>query len=86
MISGIMGAYGAGNYRISSIYGNPYSMNAIQRIGKDPARAGRPLIVARKEPEEEPLYVKDFGKLDNTKSTATGSLARRSRTETILGR
>lgn len=74
-ISGISAISGLENYRISSIHGNPSSMNAVQRIGKDSSQAGKSLILARKEPEEGQLYVKDFGKLDSTKSTATGSFA-----------
>ena len=74
-ISGISAISGLGNYKISSIHGNPSSMNPVQRIGKDSSQAGKSLILARKEPEEEKLYVKDFGKLDKIRSTATGSFA-----------
>lgn len=74
-ISGNMGIYGLGDrYRISSVQGNPYSMRPIQRIGGSAAQAGKPLVLASKKPEEE-LYVKDFGALDNVKSTAAGGFA-----------
>lgn len=73
-ISGVAGLSGLSNYRISSINGNPYSMNAVQRIGQDGGRSGKPLVIASEKPEEE-LYVKDYGELDAPKSTATGGFA-----------
>lgn len=73
-ISGITGFSGFEQYRISSIHGNPYSMNAIQRIGKDNGRSGKPLVIASEEPQKD-LYVKDYGELDAPKSTATGGFA-----------
>lgn len=63
------------NYRISSIHGNPYSMYAIQKITRDMGnQRGRALVIGQKKPKDE-LYVKDFGELDQTKSTATGGFA-----------
>lgn len=62
------------NYSISSIHGNPYSMNPVERIGRDSSGAGKALVIAAKKPEKD-LYVKDFGSLENTKSTATGDFA-----------
>ena len=63
------------SYRISSIHGNPYSMYAIQKIGRDMNnQRGRALVIGQKEPKED-LYVKDYGELSKTKSTATGDFA-----------
>jgi len=73
-ISGIAGISGLGNYRISSIHGNPYSMNPVQRVEQDNRRSGKPLVIASEKPEED-LYVKDYGELDATESTATGDFA-----------
>ena len=70
-ISAIAGFSGFGSYRISSIHGNPYSMNAIQKIGQDNGRSGKPLVIA----SEEDSYVRDYGELDATKSTASGDFA-----------
>lgn len=72
-ISGISGFSGLGNYKISSIHGNPYSMNAIQRIGQNNGRS-KPLVIGQEKPKEE-LYVKDYGELDAPKGTATGDFA-----------
>lgn len=64
-----------GDYRISSIHGNPYSMHAVQRIRRDMGnQRGRALVIGQKEPKDE-LYVKDFGELGQTKSTAAGGFA-----------
>lgn len=68
---GISAIAGFGNYRISSIHGNPYSLNAIQKIGQNNGRSGKPLVIASEEKKEN-LYVKDYGALDATKSTASG--------------
>ena len=73
-ISGITGFSGFGNYRISSIHGNPYSMNAIQRVEYNSRQSGKPLVIAS-EQQQEDLYVKDYGALDMPKSTATGGFA-----------
>ena len=63
------------SYRISSIHGNPYSTYAIQKIGRDMNnQRGRALVIGQKEPKED-LYVKDYGELSKTKSTATGDFA-----------
>lgn len=72
-ISAIAGFSGFGSYRISSIHGNPYSMNAIQKIGQDNGRSGKPLVLASQD--KEALYVKDYGDLETTKSTAGGDFA-----------
>ena len=45
-ISAIAGFSGFGSYRISSIHGNPYSLNAVQKIGQDNGRSGKPLVIA----------------------------------------
>ncbi|MBO5030481.1 MAG: hypothetical protein J6C19_15790 [Lachnospiraceae bacterium] len=73
-ISGITGFSGLQNYRVSSIHGNPYSMNAIQRISRDNDRSGKPLVIASEETSKD-LYVKDYGELAAPKSTATGDFA-----------
>ncbi len=73
-ISGIAGFSGFDNYKISSIHGNPYSMNAVQRIDRENKRSGKPLVIASEKPEEE-LYVKDYGELEAPKKTATGDFA-----------
>ena len=63
------------SYRISSIHGNPYSTYAIQKIGRNMNnQRGRALVIGQKEPKED-LYVKDYGELSKTKSTATGDFA-----------
>lgn len=72
-ISAIAGLSGFGGYRISSIHGNPYSMNAVQKVGQNNGRSGKPLVIASEEKEE--LYVKDYGELEPTKSTASGGFA-----------
>lgn len=73
-ISAIAGFSGFGNYRISSIHGNPYSLNAIQKVGQNNGRSGKPLVIASEEKKDD-LYVKDYGTLDATKSTASGDFA-----------
>ncbi|MDE5695919.1 MAG: hypothetical protein K2I96_00680 [Lachnospiraceae bacterium] len=72
-ISAIAGFSGFGSYRISSIHGNPYSMNAVQKIGQNNGRSGKPLVIASEEKED--LYVKDYGELEAAKSTASGDFA-----------
>ena len=71
-ISAVAGGAGFGSYRISSIHGNPYSMGAIQKIGQNNGRSGKPLVIASEE--KEASYVRDYGELDATKSTASGDL------------
>jgi len=73
-ISAIAGFSGFGNYKISSIHGNPYSLNAVQKIGQNNSRSGKPLVIASEEKKEN-LYVKDYGALDATKSTVSGDFA-----------
>ena len=73
-ISPISGFSVMGSYRISSIHGNPYSMDAVQRIGQNNGRSGKPLVIASEEKKED-LYVKDYGELDAPKSTASGDFA-----------
>ncbi|MEZ3445126.1 MAG: hypothetical protein K1W30_08370 [Lachnospiraceae bacterium] len=72
-ISAVAGGAGFGSYRISSIHGNPYSMGAIQKIGQNNGRSGKPLVIASEE--KEASYVRDYGELDATKSTASGDFA-----------
>ncbi len=48
-------------------------MNAIQKIGQNNGRSGKPLVLASEEKED--LYVKDYGELDAPKSTASGDFA-----------
>ena len=74
MVSGITGLTGMGSYRISSIHGNPYTMNPVSRIEENSGQSGKPLVIASPKPEEE-LYVKDYGELEAPKSTATGDFA-----------
>lgn len=74
-ISAIAGFSGIGNYRISSINGNPYSMYAIQKIGRNmDNRRGRALVIGQEKSGED-LYVKDYGELAKTKRTAIGDFA-----------
>ena len=73
-ISGITGFSGFGNYRISSIHGNPYSMNPLQRVEYNSRQSGKPLVIAA-EDQQDALYVKDYGTLEAPKSTATGDFA-----------
>lgn len=72
-ISAVAGFSGFGSYRISSIHGNPYSMKAIQKIGSDNGRSGKPLVIASGKKED--MYVRDYGELDAPKSTASGDFA-----------
>ena len=73
-ISGINAFSGMGQYKISSIQGNPYSMSPIQEIGAQATGGGRPLVIASAEKKDD-LYVKDFGELEKTTSTAVGDFA-----------
>ncbi len=74
-IGAIAGFSSLRDYRISSIHGNPYSMYAIQKIGRNIGnQRGRALVIGQEKPEEE-LYVKDYGELSKTKNTATGDFA-----------
>lgn len=73
-ISGITGFSGFGNYRISSIHDNPYSMNPVQRVEYNSRQSGKPLVIAS-EDQQDDLYVKDYGSLEAPKSTATGDFA-----------
>lgn len=73
-ISGIAAITGMEQYRISSIHGNPYSMSPIQKVGDSPADNGKALVIATPEKKED-LYVKDYGALEDTRSTATGDFA-----------
>ena len=74
-IAAIAGFSSLRDYRISSIHGNPYSMYAIQNIGRKKVnQRGRALVIGQEKPEEE-LYVKDYGELSKTKNTATGDFA-----------
>lgn len=73
-ISAIAGFSGLGGYRISSIHGNPYSMNAVQKIGQNGSRSGRPLVIASEEKNEN-LYVKDYGELEAPKGSVSNDFA-----------
>lgn len=73
-ISGISAFSGMGQYRISSIHGNPYSMSPIQEIGAQTSGGGRPLVIASAAKKDD-FYVKDFGELGKTTSTAVGDFA-----------
>ncbi len=48
-------------------------MGAIQKIGQNNGRSGKPLVIASEE--KEASYVRDYGELDATKSTASGDFA-----------
>ena len=61
------------SYRISSIHGNPYTLNPVSEITEQTEQSGRPLVIAADKKDE--LYVKDYGELKNTGSTATGDFA-----------
>lgn len=73
-ISSIANVLGMEQYRISSIHGNPYSMSPIQGIQNQSSSSGKALVIASPEKKED-LYVKDFGELEKTKSTAMGDFA-----------
>ena len=73
-ISGIGAITGMEQYRISSIHGNPYSMSPIQKIGDSSADNRKALVIATPEKKED-LYVKDYGELKDTRSTAIGDFA-----------
>ena len=73
-ISAIAGFSGMGGYRISSIHGNPYSMNAVQKIGQNSGRSGRPLVIASEEKDQD-LYVRDYGELEAPKGAVSNDFA-----------
>ena len=73
-ISGISAFSGMGQYKISSIHGNPYSMSPIREIGEQATGGGKPLVIASAEKKDD-LYVKDFGELEKTTSTVVGDFA-----------
>ena len=64
MVSGITGISGMNSYRISSIHGNPYTLNPVSEITEQTEQSGRPLVIAADKKDE--LYVKDYGELKNT--------------------
>ena len=64
MISGITGISGMGNYRISSIHGNPYTLNPVSRIDDDTTQSGKALVIAAPQQKDD-LYVKDYGNLES---------------------
>lgn len=61
MVSGITGISGMNSYRISSIHGNPYTLNPVSEITEQTEQSGRPLVIAADKKDE--LYVKDYGEL-----------------------
>ena len=65
MVSGITGISGMNSYRISSIHGNPYTLNPVSEITEQTEQSGRPLVIAADKKDE--LYVKDYGELKNRK-------------------
>ena len=73
-ISAIAGLSGFVGYRISSIHGNPYSMNAVQKIGQNSGRSGRPLVIASEEKDQD-LYVRDYGELEAPKGAVSNDFA-----------
>lgn len=73
-ISGISAFSGMGQYKISSIHGNPYSMSPIREIGEQATGGGKTLVIASAEKKDD-LYVKDFGELEKTTSTVVGDFA-----------
>ena len=48
-------------------------MNPVSGITEQTEQSGRPLVIATDKKDE--LYVKDYGELKNTGSTATGDFA-----------
>ena len=74
MVSGITEISGMNSYRISSIHGNPYTLNPVSKITDQTEQSGKPLVIAATDKKDE-LYVKDYGELKNTGSTATGDFA-----------
>lgn len=74
-ISGISGLSGMNQYKISSINGNPGSLNPVQKIQQDTDRSGKPLVIASPDNEKQSLYIKDYGELEKTNSTAVGGFA-----------
>ena len=46
MVSGITGISGMNSYRISSIHGNPYTLNPVSEITEQTEQSGRPLVIA----------------------------------------
>lgn len=74
-ISGISGLSGMNQYKISSINGNPGSLNPVRKIGQDTDRSGKPLVIASSDNEKQSLYIKDYGELEKINSTAVGGFA-----------
>ena len=74
MIAPISGFGSLGTYRISSIHGNPNSMQPIDKIGEQTDKQGKPLVIAQKEQEEQ-LYIKDYGELKPTTQMESGAFA-----------
>ena len=59
------------SYRISSVHGNPQSLQAIDKIGQNTKQSNKALVIAQKSDQSE--YVKDFGELAPTTRTSFDS-------------
>lgn len=59
------------SYRISSVHGNPQSLQAIDKIGQNTKQSNKALVIAQKNDQSE--YVKDFGELAPTTRTSFDS-------------
>lgn len=60
-------------YKISSVHGNPQSLQPIDRIGQNAKQSNKALVIAQKENQSD--YIKDFGELSPTTRMSFGSFA-----------
>ena len=74
MIAPISGFGGFGSFRISSIHGNPNSLQPIGKVGEQDNQKGKPLVIAQKEQENQ-LYIKDYGDLEPVTQMQSGAFA-----------
>lgn len=75
MISAISNLGSMSPYSITSINGNPRSLEAIGKIGDENSQKNKALVIAKEQKNEDELYVKDYGELANTTRLETGAFA-----------
>ena len=76
MISAISNLGSMSPYSITSINGNPRSLNAIGKIGDENSQKNKALVIAKEQKNDDNLYVKDYGELPNTTSMESADFAR----------
>lgn len=67
-IGGNLSIWGTNDYRVSSIHGNPASLQPIRRLVQNEQQGNQALIIAQKTTGSD--YVKDYGELEKTTSTS----------------